>query len=50
MIRQRRAVDLVHLCFETRPVIAVSPVLPVCEEVGMYHLVQEGILQQHIPI
>ena len=44
MIRQGRAVDLVHLCSETRPMIAVSPVLPVREEVGMDHLVQESIL------
>ena len=45
MIWQGRAVDLMHLGSETRPVIAVSPMLPIGEEIGMDHLVQEGVLQ-----
>ena len=41
---ERGSVDLMHFGPEARPMVAIPPVLPLCEDICMDHLMQQDIL------
>lgn len=49
MVWQGRGIDVVHLGSEARAMVSVSPILPICEQQGMNHLMQKNILQHSRP-